>query len=268
MPRRPQIIKAENEINPSNDHAIGYCLADTKLVSIHCPHFPFLVPYSGIWNKNKDGIKKFHRFITDSDHESLYKYSVQQKKLNDLSFKMMDLALIYGLKESNSNRENEAIKRNNIKRMNDILGLWQKTMPLLEGQHFTHTFFTWGMSNVCGRPREKEMHPCSFSNGVPEICFLLHDKGDYYELEFRFKVGNRIYIPNTLNPVFFISANTDPSKFYLLSTITDYHINHFFDKFKFRISVLKNHYEGYFKDFVTHLASIYEIQYTGNKKHK
>ena len=138
------------------------------------------------------------------------------------------------------------------------------------------------------------MHPCTFSNEVPKICFLLQDKGDYYELQFRFKIWNKILIPNLSNPVFFIRAINDPAKFYLLSThtdyillisstssnsgylfsrtvtmgITDYHITHFFDKFKFRLSVLKNHYEGYFKDFVTHLAGIYQIQYTGNKKHK
>lgn len=163
---------------------------------------------------------------------------------------MISLALINGLKESNSTKENQAIKKKNIKRMNDILLVWHEAMPLLEMQHFIHTFFTRGMSNVCGRPRQKEMHPCTFSNEVPKICFLLQDKGDYYELQFRFKIWNKIFIPNVSNPIFFISAINDPAKLYLLSTITEYHITNFFNKFKFRISVLKSHYDGY---FVNHL---------------
>ena len=93
---RPSFNVTEKEINTSNDFAVGYCLADTQLVSIHSPHFPFLVPYTGVWKENKEGLKTFHTFITDRDQLTLYKYSAQQKKLNKLCFKMMDLAMIFG----------------------------------------------------------------------------------------------------------------------------------------------------------------------------
>ena len=259
----PAMVIQEDHINDMNSFAIGYCLADTCLSARHSNHFPFLVPYTGNWKENKAGIKGFHLFLTSPDQIAAFDYTPKQKKMNTICRKMLSLSPIKSLANITDEKEIRKIKRGNISTMRQVYALWQKAVPLLKGQPFTHWLYTYGMHNVKGKPRRMDMQPSIFSTVRPELCFLLVDKGEYYELELRFKAEGKMYVPSDFNPTFFIHSEAKPNLFYLLDSITDYHVICFFTKCNFKLSVLKCHYQAHFKNFIEQLAAVYELKSKG-----
>jgi hypothetical protein len=256
---RVNLKQAKESIAGENGETIGYCLADTLLRSWHSNHLPFLIPYSGLLTNKKEAVKTYLNFIRDQDNLPILDYTPVQQKLNQLCFKMMELALIKSPEYQSTEKEREDIKRDNIRRRDKVFLLWQQAIPLLECQLFANHYHTLGMKNVIGKPRKKDMPVCSFSMEVPTICFLWLDQGDYYELRLRFKVGKKVFIPERRNVTFFISAKNDPKMFYLLETLTDYTVLTYFEERKLNISVLKSHYQQYFKGFKEQLAKVYEF---------
>lgn len=259
----PVTVIQQDHINHLNYYAIGYCLADTCLSANHSNHFPFLVPYTGNWKENKIGIKGFHLFLTSPDQIAAFDYTPAQQEINTICRKMFSLAPIKTLANITAEKEIRAIKRGNISTMKQVYALWQKAVPLLQGQPFTHWLYTYGMRNVKGKPRRMDMQPAVFSTVRPELCFLLVNKGDYYELELRCKAEGKMYVPSGFSPTFFIHSEAKPNLFYLLDSITDYHVICFFTKYNFKLSVLKCHYQEHFKSFVDRLATVYELKCKG-----
>lgn len=256
---RMNLKQAKESIISENGETIGYCLADTLLRSWHSNHLPFLIPYSGLLTNKKDVVKTYVNFIKDQKDLPILDYTPVQHQLNQLCFKMIELALIKSPEYQSTEKERENIKRDNIRRRDKIFLLWQQAIPLLECQLFISHYHTLGMKNVVGKPRKKDMPVCSFSTEVPKICFLWLDRGDYYELSLRFKVGKKIFVPEQRNVTFFISQKNDPKRFYLLETLTDYTVLTYFEERKFNISVLKSHYRQYFKGFKEQLTRVYEF---------
>jgi len=107
------------------------------------------------------------------------------------------------------------------------------------------------------------MHACTFSVQRPKLCFLFRNKGEYYELEMRFKAGKKTYTCHHFNPTFFIHAQIEPYRFYLLDSITDYQVTSFFARSDFKLLVLKSHYKSHFKAFTDRLAEVYEFKAIG-----
>lgn len=254
----------KDALNQLNPYAIGYCLADTRLRSFRSAHFPFLVCYTAIWKENKVEIKNFKEFLMTPQQTAALKYTPMQAKINALCNKMQMLAPIKPLVNSSSEKGRQAIKRENIGTMKLVYALWRKTIPLLQAQPFTHHLHTFGMHHITGKPRKEDMQSCSFSAERPKLYFSLVDKGAYYELELRFKIGDKLYVPNEYSPTFFIHSKKIPYRYYLLDSITDYHVMYFFERHNFKMSVLKDHYPGRFKIFTDRLAQIYELNIKGN----
>ncbi len=260
FPSRSINAVSESFIDTLSDHAIGYCLADTNLHSLHSNHFPFLVPYLGELTKSKDSVKKYITFLTKPGEIPYLQFTTAQKQLNDICFKMMELAPVKSIFYQATEEEAEEITNNNATRKKVLFTLWQSCISLLHCQIHQSYYFTYGISNVKGKPRKKDLDYCKFSLEVPKLCFLLADKDDYYQLELRFKAQGKTFIPYEFNTAFFISSKTDPLTFYLLSSFADYEVTSFFARHKFKIAVLKDHYKNEFKDFVDRLGQIYEIK--------
>lgn len=256
---RVNLKQAKESIASEKGETIGYCLADTLLRSWHSNHLLFLIPYSGLLTNKKDAVKTYVNFIRDQKDLPILEYTPVQQKLNQLSFKMMELALLRSPVYQSTEKEREDIKKDNIRRRDKVFLLWQQAIPLLECQLFANHYHTLGMKNVVGKPRKRDMSVCSFSMEFPKICFLWLDKGDYYELRLRFKVGKKVFIPEQRNVTFFISSKNDPKRLYLLETLTDYTVLNYFEERKLNISVLKSHYQQYFKGFKEQLARAYEF---------
>ncbi len=260
--RRPvqEPMEKTEGIDPDNQHAIGYCLADMTMASWNSPHYPFLLPYCATLTKDKTAVKGYTDFITPQKPVQVPGFTPSQERLNELCFKMRETAPfeIAGLREGELHYHQ--VRAKNAHNKERLFALWQEAFPLLQSQLFTNYFYTYGMKNVKGKPRKKDMECCSFSSDAPELYFLWTDKADHYELDLRFKAGNKKYVPAGRNTCFFMNSTVEPLKFYLLNNPADYQIASFFAQYKFRLSVLKVHYEGYFESFMKRLTEVYMIQ--------
>jgi len=192
-----------------------------------------------------------------------FDYTPLQQKINSLCREMDTVAPIPLLEYKSSEQERKVHRRETFNKMKLSYGLWQKAIPLLQGQPFTHFLFTYGYRNIKKKPRKQNMHSCTFSSKIPKLCFLMRNKGEYYELEMRFKAGTKTYSPHEFNPTFFIHAKSEPYRFYLLDSITDYQVTSFFAKSDFKLLVLKCHYHSHFKAFTDQLAKFYELKTKG-----
>lgn len=239
---------------------LGYSLSDTNPEGWRSNHYPFLIPYAGILDKNKTYIKGFKTYIlSEKDLPDINLTSVQQS-LIEICFEMKKIALI--LQPQYRDEINVTIERHQTNKQNFIrlFELWQRAYPLLTSRLHTHYRFTYGMRNVKGKPLKSAMIPCDFGAEIPELCFLWKDKGDYFKLELRFMLGKQIYeVHNYLHTTFFIVPSAEPARYFLLNSLMDCEVVRFFCKRHFQLLMLKVHYDVYCKDFVDRLRATYRF---------
>jgi len=163
---------------------------------------------------------------------------------------------------SDTNSEKEArivIENTNKRRYSKMLGLWHILLASLVLQPYTH--HAVGIWNIRRKMQKNSMPPIKFGLDTPKSCFLWNDKGEYFELSYRFKINDEVVEPAKFIEPYFISSTKDPAKFYLFESVTDCQVTSFFRDRRLKIYVLKAHYERYFKLFVEELAELYEIIY-------
>lgn len=259
--RSKQLPLIHTSISP-NSLVIGYCLANTTFVSYRSNHYPFLIPYVAKLNLKKDAIIGYRHYIMDAEPSTEPEYTPVQLSLHQLALKMMVLAPTENIRYRDTEAEKQAIRNENMERRDQLFYLWQEAFPLLDSQPYTHYFMTYGMKNIEEKPLKMSLIPCVFAKEVPKICFLWLDKGEHYELKMRFRVGNKTFVPEAENPVFFLRSTAEPMKLYLTGTLADYQLCRFFESRNFSISVLKTHYTPHFQDFKTQLENLYEFRKT------
>jgi hypothetical protein len=74
-----------------------------------------------------------------------------------------------------------------------------------------------------------------------------------------FQVGNKVLKPEAVNTAFFISSSDEPRQFYFLNSLQDFSVIGQFEPYKNCMSVLKCHYEEYFKAFKDQLEMVYAL---------
>lgn len=240
-----------------SENVIGFCLADTFLHSWHSNHFPFLLPYVGKLTADKKKIKSFIGYVDlDKDYSE---YSPTQSAIRHISDKMRSLAEIVG-RDSNSgqllvkNLDNE-----NLDRFRQLLVLWQEAIVFLPHLTNIYRIQTLGLRNLKKRPKKLGMVICEFLEETPEICFLWKEHEDYYELSYRFRIGEELFSAAEKYTAFLISSAENPLRYYLFDRLADCLITLFFGEKRFKIQILKAHY-GYFKDYLDMLRTHFEIK--------
>lgn len=242
---------------PTTSYAVSYCLADTNLNSFHSNHFPFLVPYLGTQTKNKESIKSYSSFLSGENDMQLLSCTPIQEELNEISFKMRELA---PLKSSHFGKTEIFSEEEEEKNGRFLFELWQEALNLIISQKHLRYNFTHGMYNIKGKPNRNSMLKCEIGAETPHLLFRKVDKKAYFQFELRFKVQGKTYVPNKKNTAFFINARIAPQKFFLLDNYTDYQVTSFFANHRFTIAVLKSHFKDEFRHFVERLAERYEIK--------
>lgn len=244
---------------PADGRGIGYCIADTYATFMHSNHWPFLVPYTFISKNNGKEIKSFSDFIRDEADLPLLDYPAIQAELNGICYRMKLLASIVPTSTYHAESKNQKIRCENSKNRDELFLLWQKALPKIQCQQFTHHLHTYGMKNIRGKPMRKHMQACVFSIKTPRLCFSWRDKGDYFVLKLLFKIDKKTLAPSIDNTTFFVNSSDDPMTFYLLGSLQDLNVLSLFAPYKFCLAVFKSHYDGYFKPFKEQLAHAYEF---------
>lgn len=258
------VIRDNTEIIPetltTDDKLIGYCFLDTWSSKWHTDHVPFLISYTGVPSNDKMSVKWFNRYILKPQDLPVRELTTEQQKLKDICFLMKELAPIQCPKHKDSESRRLEIKKLNETNFSRVFTLWHEAFPLLQSRQYTHYHFTYGMRNIKGKPVKSGMSPCIFSNEQPELCFSWKEKSDYYKLELRFRIGNKLYeLPYYFSSSFFVASCMNPRKIHLLSSFMDCEVLSLFGQTNYRMLFLKVHYEAYFSCFVDQLRDTYEF---------
>ncbi|MBE5320940.1 hypothetical protein IM793_17375 [Pedobacter sp. MR2016-19] len=233
--------------------SIGYCFANTDLQNFHSNHYPFLIPYVFSATAYLKTVKSFKRFVFNANDVDGISLSPQQQELNSICFAMKQLAAIRFSANGNLPEINAINDANQLA----LFKLWNKALPLLMQQRFTHYFYSYGLRNVTGKPVMRDMKLVEFSMEVPVLSFVLKDEGDYYELELKLKVKGKLLHFNTDKPgLFLVCDRVKPYLWYLLEAEMDYKLVWFFSKVNFRVQVPK----GYYQDFFEGVERWYEVK--------
>lgn len=255
---RRKIISEDNKVTGElNNNGVGFCVADSSLCSWHSNHFPFLITYHGLLTADKKKIKTFLGFVvTNGESQG---YTSMQAELCKMANRMLQIAETAGNKGEGSQYRVELLENLNMERFRELFLIWQEAIMFLPHLPHTHHFVTSGFENIKLRPTKSKMATCRFSDIVPRICLLWIEHSDYYELSYRFNVGEELLIPSQKYTPFFIKAEADPRTFYLFDNITDCLATIFFGERRFRIFILKAHYQKYFESYLKILRTHFEF---------
>lgn len=241
--------------------SIGYCFANTDLQHFHSNHYPFLIPYVFAATAYLKTVKSFKRFVFNPHDVDGISLSSQQEELNSICFAMKSLAAIRF--NANAHLPEKVAETHKLNEANQLalLKLWNKALPLLKQQRFTHYFYTYGLRNVTGKPVMRDMKMVEFAMEVPVLSFVLKDEGDYYELELKIKVKGKLLRLNTDQPgLFLVCDSAKPYLWYLLEAEMDYKLVLFFSKVNFKVQVIKGYYREFFEGFVEGVGKWYEVK--------
>ena len=238
--------------------SIGYCFANTDLLNFHTNHYPFLIPYVFSATAYLKTVKSFKRFVCNANDVDGISLSPQQEELNGICFAMKQIAAI---RFSANSSQAETTTRINDANQLALFKLWNKALPLLMLQRFTHYFYSYGMRNVTGKPVMRDMKLVEFAMEVPVLSFVLKDEGDYYELQLKLKVKGKSLHFNTDKPgLFLVCDRVKPYLWYLLEAEMDYKLVWFFSRVNFRVQVPKGYYMEFFEGYVEGIERWYEVK--------
>ncbi|MDN3587164.1 hypothetical protein QWY86_10825 [Pedobacter aquatilis] len=241
---------------------IGYCLAQTSLYHYGSQHYPFLIPYVFTVNANRKTVKSFEHFVLSEADTDEITLSPEQEALDEYSFEMKKIAPLHSWVGNYTPEKGQEAEEKNEANKSAIHVLWNRVLPLLVAQSFTHYWFSYGMRNVKNRPMKKLMESAAFSIEVPHLSFLLSDKGDYYELFLRFKIkGKRMQFSNDRQALPLVCSQSQPDLWYLLEAEMDVELVTFFGGFKYKIQVPKAYYAVHFERYVNRLERYYEVEF-------
>lgn len=241
--------------------SIGYCFANTDLQNFHSNHYPFLIPYVFAATAYLKTVKSFKRFVFNPHDVDGISLSPQQEELNSICFAMKEIAAVRF--NANGHLPEKVAETNKLNDANQLalLKLWNKALPLLMQQRFTHYFYTYGMRNVTGKPVMRDMKLVEFAMEVPVLSFVLKDEGDYYELELKLKVKGKLLHLNTDQPgLFLVCDRVKTYLWYLLGAEMDYKLVWFFSRVNFRVQVLKGYYKDFFEKYVEGIERWYVVK--------
>ncbi|WP_293308080.1 hypothetical protein [Pedobacter sp. UBA5917] len=240
---------------------IGYCFANTDLVKFHTNHYPFLVPYLFTLNNDGKRFKQYNGFVFNAHDIGGINLSPQQLMLNDICFAMKKIALIHRNKHDDLPETLLEINLFNNANELELFYLWNRALPLLVQQPFTHYLYSFGMRNIAGKPMKKNMEPLAFSLTVPVLSFVLTDKGNYYEFLLRLKVNGKVLqLSKSDVALFMVRDKAKPNLWYLLGAEMDYRLMCFFSRVNFRMQVPKGYYKAFFERYVEGLERFYEVR--------
>ncbi|MBT2560606.1 hypothetical protein J7E50_07145 [Pedobacter sp. ISL-68] len=243
--------------------SIGYCFANTDLLNFHTNHYPFLIPYVFLATAYLKTVKSFKRFVLNPQDVDGISLSPQQEELNSICLAMKELAAIRF--NANGHLPEKVAETNKLNDANQLvlLKLWNKALPLLMQQRFTHYLYTYGMRNVAGKPVMRDMKLIEFSMEVPVLSFVLRDEGDYYELELKLKVkGKLLKLSSDSVALFLVCDRVKTYLWYLLEAEMDYKLVWFFSRVNFRVQVPKGYYKEFFEGFVEGMEKWYVVKRT------
>lgn len=216
---------------------------------------PFLIPCLGKFNKAGDKIKVFSNFLSGIQKEYEPSLTEEQKTLNKICYDMYRL-----VEKLPDQLIHEEMLFNGTEDISNVFSLWQKAFKLLLEQHtYIHPFFR--KRQLKGKPSPSWMIKRKMQKDVPVIQFQLTDKGAFYQLQMKPVINGKAISKYKLLDTFFISSNKNV---YMLSSVRDAAISEWMERSGNRITVFKEHFADFEKNFLMPLEKCYKVKTMGS----
>lgn len=218
--------------------------------------FPFLLPCVGILNKAGTDIKGFYNFIAGPLKEYNAYLTDEQKELNTLCLDML----------METQNQIGSIITCDIEQINcavNIFNLWKKAIPSLLHQSFVYRYNFYYRVQLKDRPQKGRLQRIYLSRERPYLYFQLIDKGPFYQLEMKVCIkGNILKHFDAISTFFICNDNT----LYFLPSLKDVGITEWMRKCHNRITVFKEHFTEFEKEYLEPLSNNYRIEIIPSKK--
>lgn len=229
------------------DTTIAYIL----IIPPRDEYLTFLMPCAGSLNKSGTAIKSFHHFVHQTEKELDSLFTGDQKALNKICHEMLNQ--IENLSEE-SLTSDEPLQKSSLQ---SLFHLWEEATPLLMQQEFVYLYNLYFKNELKSRPAKNRVWKINVRGEIPQFRFEIKKKDAFYQLQMKATVKGRQVKEVDLDTVFFIMEGHD---MYKLSSLRDAGMARWITKFNNCISVFKEHYDEFDKDFLQPLQKYYPVE--------
>jgi hypothetical protein len=223
-------------------------------------HPPFVVPCMGKLNKTGTAVKGFHQFLSGAQKENDHLLTEEQKLLNS------ECLLLYKEAEKLpghffpryqyfSTDEDGTVDLN---RYADYFARLEKLLMLLNKQPYVFTCNIYWKRDLKKKPYKNLTQQVSVSTYQPQLSFLLRDRGDFFQLEMNLGLGYKTI--RHCVPLMLFLMQDDKNNLYQFASLTDAFMVEWFHKTGNRVTIFKEHFKDFEKNFLSQLAAHYEIK--------
>ncbi|HVT84423.1 MAG TPA: hypothetical protein VHD35_04430 [Chitinophagaceae bacterium] len=215
-------------------------------------HPPFVLPCMGKLNKAGTAVKSFYPFLTGVQQEYAHLLTDDQKLLNEQCLALFKEA--EKLPGSLFPRYEDPV---DISRYTEYFAAWKKLWPLLQKQSYVFTCRISRKRELKTKPQKTLTLRTTLSAYHPKLSFRLLDKGEFFQLEMKGKLGSKTIRRHEL-PMLFLMQDEE-NTLHLLPSPLDTFIAEWMQKAGHRITVFKEHFKEFETNFLSVLRQHYEV---------
>ena len=140
----------------------------------------------------------------------------------------------------------------------NYLNSWEKVLSLLKKQRYVFvTGITW-KRELKKKPSVKRTNKVLVSLYRPRLSFLLTEKKIFFRLQMKIHLPAKII--HHYAPLMLFLLQDDGDNLYLFGSVTDAYLAEWFHKAGNRLTIFKEHFRDFEKNFLSPLALHYEIK--------
>jgi hypothetical protein len=240
---------------PASRQVVPAKMKDAVFTYIIVCHFrskwpPFLLPCIGYLNKAGTYVKFFGNFISGAQKQYDEYLTEDQRTLNQLCYEMCQLA-----ENLPGSFLEEPITEHG--KMNALFELWEKAFSLLQYQPYVFKCYLYTKRELKGKPSKQHLDLIEIKTEKPLLQFYLSDRQDFFQLQLKAAVKNRVLEHFFTDHSFFIK---DDREIYLLPSLRDAAIVEWMESCDNSITIFKEHFNQFERDFLNPLRENYSVE--------
>jgi hypothetical protein len=230
--------------------AIAYCLA-YNLGYNTSSLLPLLIPCLGLTSKNNKDMVSFKQFSIPDKPIQNFAYTANQVLLNDICFKVYDIAKTYDSFDGEAKRnESPSLKH-------EMLTLWEQAIPLLLNEKYNFRYYTYWLKYLKEKPRKGDIKDCSYSLERPVLSFVLKFHQDHFSLAAVVSIDGKPLKFDYKPHLFVFDEITKLC--YLMPSVQDDDLLMWILTYNNRLTILKKHFKEFHSSFLERLSSCYPV---------
>jgi hypothetical protein len=220
-------------------------------------HPPFVVPCMGRLNLAGTAIKNYLPFLTSVQNEWRLQLTEEQKLLNEHCLELYKEAeKLTGIFFPPGE---EAADINSFAA---YFSCWQKLLPLLRTQPHVFSYLMYFKKELRSKPAKKRIKQITLSAYSPRIFFQLQNKRELFQLSMKAAAAGKQIHNYSLFISFFLHDNKND--LYLYASPYDAFVAEWIRRTGSHITIFREHFKDFEKNFLSHLQLHYEVTKTNN----